>query len=402
MIRVRVGEFHLGEREKKALNEVIDSGRLSEGQRTFEFEKAWAKYIGTKFSVALNSGTSALIAGLTALKHKFNIKEGSKVITTPLTFIATVNAVHHSGLKPVFVDVDRETFTITPDNIKKALKKEKGVSIILPVHLMGYPADMDAINKIAKKNDLLVMEDAAQAHGTSYKGERVGNLAKLGAFSFYIAHNIQAGEMGAITTDDPDILRLIKKIKAHGRMCECSVCKRNLGKCPVLDNYKGKEDFDPRFSHNMIGFNFKIMEFQAALGLTQLEKADEIFSKRSFNVKYLNKHLNKFSDILQLPKFSEKVSYLAYPIVIKDNKAISRKKLRMELEKAGVETRPLFGCIPTQQEAYSYLKSEYKNKLPNAEYIGANGFYIGCHQYLKTEDLDFIIAAFNKILGNIG
>src|SRR3989338_5581583 len=137
MIKISVGEFRLGEEEKEALREVIDSGRISEGAKTFEFEKVWASYIGTKFSVALNSGTSGLIAGLLALKNKFGIKDGSGVITSPLTFIATASAIHHCGLKPVFVDIDRDTFVITPQNIERALIKESGVSIILPVHLMG-------------------------------------------------------------------------------------------------------------------------------------------------------------------------------------------------------------------------------------------------------------------------
>ncbi len=204
--------------------------------------------------------------------------------------------------------------------------------------------------------------------------------------------------MGAITTDDAGIFKLIKKIKTHGRMCECNVCTRPNGICPPLDNYKGKDDFDPRFYHDMVGFNFKIMEFQAALGLTQLAKADEIFAKRNFNVKYLNEHLAEFSDILQLPIYSKDISYLAYPLVIKDTQFITGLVLRRELEKNGIETRPLFGCIPTQQPAFGFLKGEYKNSLPHADYLGANGFYIGCHQYLEKDDLEFIVSVFKKIL----
>jgi dTDP-4-amino-4,6-dideoxygalactose transaminase len=267
---------------------------------------------------------------------------------------------------------------------------------------MGYPADMDSINRLAKEYNVIVMEDAAQAHGTIYKGKKVGSLSKLAIFSFYIAHNIQAGEMGAISTNDYSILKLIKKIKAHGRMCECSVCTRTKGVCPQLDKYKGEEDFDPRFYHDMIGYNFKIMEFQAALGLTQLKKAGQIFKKRNRNVKYLNEGLSGLSDILQLPYYSSNFGYLAYPIVIKNHNLISRLSLRRALEKEGIETRPLFGCIPTQQPAYSFLRAKYINKLPNAEFIGRNGFYIGCHQYLSRRDLDFIIKAFYRILTTKG
>jgi dTDP-4-amino-4,6-dideoxygalactose transaminase len=400
MVRISVGEFILGQDEKEALVKVIDSGRLSESRKTFEFEQEWADYVGTSYAVAMNSGTSALIAGITALKMKFRIKDGSKVLTTPLTFIATVNAIMQCRLTPVFVDVHPQKLVITPENIARALKRKKGIALLLPVHLMGYPVDMDAVNALAAKYKVPVMEDAAQAHGSLYKGRRCGSLAELGVFSFYIAHNIQAGEMGAVNVNDKVLYNLLKKLKAHGRMCACGVCTRSRGVCPPLDKYKGKRDFDPRFFHDLIGFNFKVMEFQATLGLVQLKKAEEIFQKRSFNVNYLNNGLKVFSDILQLPPYSQDVSYLAYPVIIKDTQLVSRLFLRRELEKVGIETRPLFGCIPTQQPAYAFLKKRYLHKLPQAEYAGENGFYIGCHQYLSKDDLDSIITAFKAILGD--
>jgi len=405
-MKVRVGDFRIGKGEKEAINEVLDYGRISEGKKVREFEKNFADYIGTKYSIAVSSGTSALIAGLTALKYydKLSINANTKVITTPITYIATSNAIVSTDFEPVYIDIDRETFGITPDNIKAHLEQvddPSEYSLILPVHLMGYPCDMDEINKVAKNYGIQIFEDSAQAHGTIYKGRKTGSLSLLSIFSFYIAHNIQAGEMGAITTDDPEIIRLIKKIKANGRMCDCPICLRAEGKCPKLLSYKGDDDFDPRFTHELIGYNFKTMEFQAALGITQLKKADWITKKRSENVKYLNDGLEEFSDILQLPKYSKEVSYLAYPLVIKKPEIISRKKLRSELEKRGVETRPLFGCIPTQQPAYKPLKEKYKGKLPNADYVGLNGFYVGCHQYLEQEDLEYIIKTFREIFNEV-
>lgn len=403
MIKVHVGDFKIGEEEKRAINEVLDSGRISEGEKVREFEKRFAEFVGTKHAIAVSSGTAALISGLTALQHYKvqNIKSNSKVITTPLTYIATSNAIVLSNFEPVYVDVDKETFGITPENIKTHLENvddPTDYSLILPVHLMGYACDMDAINKIAKKYGLLTFEDSAQAHGTIYKGKKTGSLSLLSDFSFYMAHNIQAGELGAITTNDTEIMKLIKKIKANGRMCDCPICHRGEGKCPKLCSYNGKDDFDPRFTHDIIGYNFKPMEFQAALGIVQLKKADWITKKRRENVKYLNEGLGEFSDILQLPKYDKNVSYFSYPLIIKDQKKISRKKLRVKLEKMGVETRPLFGCIPTQQPAYKHMKEKYGGKLPNAEYLGLNGFYVGCHQYLEQESLEYVINTFKEIL----
>lgn len=401
MKRVYVGDFHLGKDEKKAIMDVLELGRISEGKKVREFEEMWAKYIGTKYSVAVSSGTGALIAGWTALKYmKGYRKEGKKVITAPVTYMASSNALVLTGFEPVYVDVDPVTFGITPESIRKHLESvpdPENYAAINPVHLMGYVCDMDAINEIAKEYGLIVVEDSAQAHGSIYKNRKAGAMSLFSIYSFYIAHNIQAGEMGMLNTGDTELCKLVKKLKANGRMCNCFVCRRHEGKCPnrSLDS----EDHDPRFTHDVIGYNFKTMEFQAALGISQARKADEIFKKRQKNVKYLNSRLEKYSDILQLPMYNEDVSYLAYPVIIKEKSKISRKELRQKLEAEGVENRPLFGCIPTQQPAYGYLKESYKGKLTHADNIGRNGFYIGCHQYLDNDDLDYVVGIFKKILG---
>lgn len=404
MKKIQVGDFCINEEERRAINEVLDSGRISEGVKVREFEQRWAHFIGSEYCIATSSGSGALICALTALKYYKNLKRGTKVITTPLTYIADSSAISAVGFEPQYVDIDPVTFSITPQAIETYLRQTpdlENYALILPVDLMGYSVRIDEINHIAKKHGLLVLEDSAQAHGTIYKEKKTGSTALLGIFSFYIAHNIQAGEMGAVVTNDSEISRLVRKIKAEGRACDCLICVRSTGNCPKIKSYKGEDDFDPRFTHDLIGYNFKTMEFQAALGIVQLKKADWIKERRSKNVKYLNEGLKEFSDILQLPHYSKNVSYLAYPLVIRKPEVISRKKLRFELEGKGIETRPLFGCIPTQQPAYAYLKSQYQGKLPNAEYIGKNGFYIGCHQYLEKEDLDCIVETFREVLGKI-
>lgn len=347
------------------------------------------------------------MAGVTALTcdPTFNVRPGSKVITSPVTYIATSNALVTTGFEPVYVDIDLKSFALLPEKIEEHLENVEdceNYSLVLPVHLMGYPCDMDAINSIAKRFGLQTFEDSAQAHGTLYKGRKTGSLSLLSDFSFYIAHNIQAGEMGAITTDNKELAKLIRRIKANGRLCDCFVCTRSQGICPRLGRiHDDDEDFDPRFVHDKIGFNFKTMEFQAALAIGQLRKADWIFERRQQNVRYLNENLQKFSSLLQLPLHSGDVSYLAYPIVVRKPDVISRKMLRTELEKNGIETRPLFGCIPTQQPAYAHLKQKYEGKLPNAEYVGKHAFYIACHQYLEQEDLEHIVHSFNKVLGDL-
>lgn len=387
---IRVGDFRVGNEEREAIKEVLDSGRLTEWRKVKEFERVWADYIGTSYALATNSGTSALIVGLSSLKY--SKISAMSVITTPVTYIATSNAIVQSGYTPTYVDIDKETFGITPENVKEHLENSENENqIILPVHLMGYPCKIKEIQKIAEKYGSYVVEDAAQAHGSIYKGNKVGSYGVLSIYSFYIAHNLQAAELGAVNTSDYQLMQKMHQLKANGRMCICDVCTRMEGKCPYF-----KKDFDPRFTHDLIGYNFKTTEFSAALALAQLKRADTIAAKRRANVKYLNDELDKFSDVLQLPVYDPNVSYLAYPIVIK--KGIARAKLQQGLEDKGVETRPLFGCIPLHQPAYRHLKAEYEGKLPNAEWVGENGFYIGIHQYLTNDDLEHITKAFSEVL----
>lgn len=398
--RISVGSFQIGEREREAIIGVLNEGRISEGRRVQMFEEMFARFIGTRYAVATSSGTGALLAGIMAIDLLQNLKKQgkTKVITTPLTYIATTNAIVLNGFEPVFVDIDKTNFSIIPEEIEDRIRSDgaEKYAFILPVHLMGYPCDMERINQIAKSFSLSVIEDSAQAHGTIYNGKKTGSTSLFSIFSFYIAHNIQAGEMGAVITDSSDIARLIRKIKANGRLCDCPLCRRSEGKCPRLSG--NEEDVDPRFVHDIIGYNLKTMEFQAALAITQLERVDEILKKRQENVGYLNKHLKAYEEILALPRYSDEISYLAYPIVIKRPEVVKREKLMRRLEELGVETRPLFGCIPTQQPAFKYLKEVYEGRLPNAEYIGRNSFYIGCHQYITREDLDYIVWAFGEVL----
>ncbi|MDH3366084.1 MAG: DegT/DnrJ/EryC1/StrS family aminotransferase [Thermoplasmata archaeon] len=398
-LRVRVGEFRVDDEIRSAVTRVLDSDGISEGRETKDFESAFSRFIGTKHAVAVNSGTSALVAGLLALKAKM-YSEGqkpTKVITTPLTYVATANAIVLSGMEPVFADVDSETLCLDPERARAAIDDEcEGDDcILLPVHLMGYVCDMDELNGIARGHGIRVFEDSSQAHGSLYKGKRAGSMSDLSSYSFYVAHNIQAGELGAVLTNDIDIARMVRKLKANGRMCDCLICTRGDGKCPRF----GKEgQWDPRFLHDEIGYNFKTTEFSTAIANAQIARADDIAAKRGENFKLLNDLLEKHSDTLVLPKYSEDLSYLGYPIVIRDGKAIGREQLQLRLEEHGVETRPLFGCIPIHQPAYKQMKSKYENRLPNARRLGSQGLYIGCHQYLTKEDLLFVSEAFDASL----
>jgi dTDP-4-amino-4,6-dideoxygalactose transaminase len=395
---IHVGDLRIGPEERAVINEVLDSGRISEGKFVKRFEFDFAKKIGARYCVAVSSGTAALICGLLSLIYSGKIKKGSKVITTPLTYISTVNAIVIAGLEPVFVDTEKDGFNITPEGAERLLENAAPgeFSLILPVHLMGYACDMEGFKRVAEKFGVLLFEDAAQAHGTKINGVNVGNFSCIADYSFYIAHNIQVGEMGAITTNDKKLATLVRQIKANGRVCDCFECTRNEGTCP--HEPEDDRDMDPRFTHNVLGYNFKTMEFTAALGVLQISRMDDIIAKRQENVKKLNGVLGRYADVLRLPVYDRNVSYLAYPVVIKGNSKVKRREFRKRLAELNIESRPLFGCIPLHQPVYAHLKEQYTGKLPNSEYAGANGFYIGCHQYIGDPEIEEIGKAFAEIL----
>ncbi len=398
---VPIGDLVLGPDERAELGDVIRTSQISEGPKVCAFEELWAEYVGTDYAVALNSGTSALVAGLLALQaaHDRPLHRGMGVVTSPLTYISTSNAVMLTGCEPAFVDVDPDTFCITPDAVRAHLESVDDPSfygLVLPVHLMGYPCDMAGMHTVAQAYGLDIFEDSAQAHGTLIGGKRTGSLSRLSDFSFYIAHNVQAGEMGMITTDDDELARLVRKIKANGRVCDCPRCTRTADGCP---QHPGERD--PRFTHDIIGYNFKASEFHAAIGLAQARKVEETIRIRKANFDYLSEGLENASGTLRLPPPVEGVSHFAYPMVVEDA-SVSRDTLCRALGRYGIETRPLFGCIPTQQPAFGKFRVWYEGHLPNAEHLGANGFYVGCHQYLSRGDLDRIIASVPMALRDIG
>lgn len=368
MDRISIGDLQLSQAAKDNLDSVIRSNRVTEHKMVRRFEDAWAEYIGVSHCVAMSSGWGALVVALSAARILLDLEPKAAVLTTPLTYIATISAILCAGLYPAFTDVDPETFCMVGKFYP---------SLALPVDLMGYAA------KIPPGP---VIEDAAEAHGTiDAHGRKCGSRGWAGCFSFYVAHNIQAGEMGCITTNDREFAALCRSLKAQGRACTCRVCTRSTY-CPHTD------ETDPRFTHERWGYNFKSNEFAAAIALAQVAEADEIKERRLDNVDILNSLLVGMCRYgLRLPYFDERVSYMGYPLVLDDWH--DREKVCRELEKQGIETRPLFGAVH-RQPAWKYPVGRY----PIAERLGRQGFYIGCHQYLSRGDLNYMAEVIRGVL----
>lgn len=396
MEKIGVGCAYVSDIEKKYVNEALDASRLSQGKMVHNFEKKFAELHEQKYGIACNSGTSALHVGIEVLKEIYgcHLGEKSEVLVPAITFIATSNAVMHAGLKPVFVDVDSLTYNMDPEKIEEKIT-ENTIGII-PVHTFGQPCDMDPIMSVAKKHNLWVMEDCAEAHFATYKGKKIGSFGDISAFSTYVAHTITTGIGGVITTNSKDMMEISRSLIAHGRACTCEVCLASDPRkvCPL----RMQTQMDKRFMMVRLGYSYRVGELEGAIGLGQLENKDIIMGTRKRNAAYLNKHLNDVTDFLQLPYAPEYVdhSYMMYPIVVKKNAPFTRDDLTHYLEKQNIETRPMLPLL--NQPIYINLFGDIEKDYPVAEWIDRNGFYVGCHHGLKQEQLDVIISSVHEFI----
>ena len=393
-MKIPFGTISITKSAKELINNALDSGRVSGGKYVREFEKRFAELVGTKTAVAVSSGTAADTLSLAVL-YDFGAKRGDEIILPALSFVATGNSVLEAGFKPVFADIERETLNINPKKIEKVITEK--TKAILVVHLMGKAADMDAIKEIAKKHNLYVIEDAAEAYGGEYKRKNVGTLGDMVAFSTYVAHLVSTIEGGVITTDNSDFAEILRSLRSHGRACKCEVCTLNIkgGYCPKRFQY-GE---DIRFLFERIGFSSKMNELEAAVGISNLDIYNEIFGKRRKNLLSLMEKFEKFKPYLTTIKEEkdEKIGPHAFPIIIQEEAPFKRRELVDYLEKNEIETRHLFSSMPTQCKGFSFLG--YKlGDFPEAEYIGSNGLHIGVHQDLNEEHIDYFIEKVNEFL----
>ncbi len=351
----------LGKEEKRAVLKVLDSGFLAQGPKIEEFEKKFAKYIGVKYAIATSSGTTALHIAL--LAHE--IGKGDEVITTPFTFIAPSNVLLYCGAKPVFVDIG-EDFNINPDLIEGRITKK--TKAILPVHLFGYPADMAKIMKIAKKYHLVVIEDACQAHGASIQRRKVGSFG-TGCFSFYPTKNMTTGEGGMITTNNRKVAEKAKLLRNHGMKI--------------------------RYYHDILGFNFRMTDISAAIGLEQLKKLEKFNQKRISNVNYFNKNIKTSGIILPRVKKGYRHVFHQYTIRITDQCSKSREGLIKILNENGI-CSVIYYPIPVYRQK-PYLKLGYKECLPITEKYSKEVLSLPVHPFLTQKDIRKIASIINSI-----
>ncbi len=392
--RITVGTVAVGEDGRRRVNDALSRGRISGGKFVHEFEEAFAAYHGVRYGVAVSTGTDADAVAVATLLSR-GASRGDEVIVPALTFISVANAVLHAGLTPRFADIDGESYNLEPAAVAAAITPR--TRAILAVHNFGRPAPMAELQDIAARHSVTIIEDAAEAHGARYRGRLVGTMGAMATYSFYVAHILTTGEGGMVLTDDAELARLCRSLRAHGRACDCKVCVLNVDSsyCPL--RYKYGEDTDIRFHFERVGFSSKMNEMEAALGIEQVAKMDDIVRARRERLSYFNEHLAGYEEFLQLfrPAEGEEISPLCYPLVLKAAAPFARFELTKFLEQNGIETRPAFGCIPTQQPAYKWMGHK-TGDFPAAEHVGARGFYIGCHQNISDDDLAYVVGVFEE------
>lgn len=390
--KIGVGFASVGEAEKRFVNLALDAGRLSAGKFVYQFERQFAALHGCAYGVACNSGTSALHVALEVLKEKYSWQNGAEVLVPAITFIATSNACIHTGLTPVFVDVDPISYNMNPQLLQERATS-KTVAII-PVHTFGQPCDMEPIVQFAKQRSLAIIEDCAESHFATYRGKPVGSFGEFGCFSTYVAHTISTGVGGVIVTNNSEGAEVCRSLVAHGRACTCERC---IASDPsVVCKLRQDTDIDKRFMMVRLGYSYRIGEMEGAIGLGQLENKQTIMQSRLENAAYLSQRLSCHQDYLQLPIYPSHVShsFMMYPIVLTNKCAFKRKRLTEWLESSNIETRPMLPLL--NQPIYLQLFGDLAPDYPVANWINHNGFYIGCHHGLQVSDLEYVCNTFDK------
>lgn len=380
-MQVTLGTFDATDKIRQAVNDVLDSGRLSYGPVSRKFEQCFAEMHGCKYGVLTNSGTSSLVVALQALKELHGWQDGDEVIVPALTFVATVNAVLHNRLRPVLVDVDPLTYNIDTLKIIKAITPR--TRCLLPVHLFGQPANMTDIVSIADNNSLSIVEDSCETMLASFDNYSCGNAGDIGCFSTYAAHLLVTGVGGICTTNNEDYAKKMRSLVNHGI---------DLTELPT------GEDYDPtflarKFRFTSIGHSFRITELESAIGLAQLDDLLLMTVRRQLNAAKLNDLLMPLTDYIQLPYIHPHAthSFMMYPIVLRQG---SKWPVMHHLQQAGIECREM---VPlTNQPCYRELFNE--DDYPVAKWVNESGFYVGCHQGLDGNHMRYIAELLKEVL----
>lgn len=394
----------LGGNEIRFLVDACLDGWLTAGRFNDEFEKRLAAFLGVQFALTTNSGSSANLLALSALTSpqlgEAALQPGDEVIAVAAGFPTTVNPILQNGLVPVFVDVDIPTYNITPALIEAAVSPR--TRAIMVAHTLGNPFALDEVMRIAETHDLWVVEDCCDALGSTYAGRKVGTFGDIGTVSFYPAHHITMGEGGAVFTNDPGLKRIVESIRDWGRDCYCAPGKENtcgkrfgwqLGSLPF--------GYDHKYTYSHIGYNLKISDMQAAVGLAQLDRLAGFVEARKANFRHLKERLSSLEEFLVLPEATPKSdpSWFGFPITLKPDAPSQRVDLLKYLDQYKIGSRLLFAGNLTRQPYFQGRKYRLAGGLENTDRIMNDTFWIGVYPGLTEEMLEYVCDKLETFFG---
>jgi CDP-6-deoxy-D-xylo-4-hexulose-3-dehydrase len=381
-----------------ALDGWITAGKYSE-----EFEYQFSKYLGVYSSMIVNSGSSANLIAMSSLTSsslgKDRLMPGEEVITVAAGFPTTVNPIVQNGAVPVFVDVQEDTYNINIDEIKDAISEK--TKAIMVAHTLGNPFDVDSILRIAKDNNLYLVEDNCDALGSTYKGRMTGTFGDFSTVSFYPAHHITMGEGGAVNTNNPNLARIARSFRDWGRDCYCETGASDS--CGMRFTQKFGElplGYDHKYVYSHIGYNLKATDLQAAVGVAQLKKLGTFIDLRKKNFKSLYNRIRQYEDYFILPKSlpGTEPSWFAFPLTVRKDSGFTRKEIVESLERNKIMTRTLFAGNLTKHPAYIGVNKRIASSLEITDNIMNQSFFIGVYPGINEEMLEYIGYTFDEIM----
>ncbi len=389
--------------EYLTLADALLDGWITAGRYAEEFELKLSKYLGTKSSSLVNSGSSANLIALTSLTSPTlgadRLSKDDEVITVAAGFPTTVNPIIQNNLVPVFLDIEEGTYNINPDLIEESISEK--TRAIMIAHTLGNPFDLDRVMKIAKDNNLFLIEDNCDALGSEYGDKKTGTFGQLSTLSFYPAHHITMGEGGAVNTDNPILERIARSFRDWGRDCYCK---------PGASNTCGKRftqkfgdlplGYDHKYVYSHIGYNLKVTDLQAAIGVAQLRKLKSFTERRRYNFNYLFNRLREFDDKIEMPRKLPKSnpSWFAFPLTVREDANFKRNELINFLERKKIMTRPIFAGNLTKQPAYLDVNKRIGSELKITDKVMNNSFFIGVYPGINDDMLEYISDTFEDFM----
>ncbi|MDQ8738625.1 lipopolysaccharide biosynthesis protein RfbH [Paenibacillus sp. LHD-38] len=385
--------------DEEELYHLLDSSLdfwLTSGRYAHRFENEFARFMGTRYALLTNSGSSANLLALSALTSpalgERRLMPGDEVITVAAGFPTTVNPIVQNGLVPVFLDVNSSTYNIDTTLLEQAISTR--TKAIMIAHTLGNPFDLDEVLRISRKHQLWLIEDACDAVGSTYRGKPIGSFGDLATVSFFPAHHITMGEGGAVLTSRPELKKLVESFRDWGRDCWCEPGKDNT--CGKRFDWKLGDlpcGYDHKYTYSHIGYNLKITDMQAAIGVAQLKKLPAFIKRRRDNFRLLRDALEPLGDVLLLPESTAKSepSWFGFPITVRSQSPITRHQLVSHLEASRIATRYLFAGNLLRQPAYRNVKYKTIGELKNTDTMMNQTFWIGLYPGLSEEMLRYVI-----------